>query len=726
MRKYLLFTIVLLFATISYSQKKPKIALVLSGGGAKGIAHIGVLKVLEEQGIKPDIILGTSMGSLIGGLYAMGYTPDELEEMVSKFDWEYLLSDKIKRQNILIGQGEKNKKTIFSLPLEGLKPMISSGLYSGQNVLTLLNILTYKNNREMSFDSLPIPFRCVATNIETGEEKIFDHGKLSEAMRASMSIPSVFSPFEIDGELYVDGGLVNNFPTDIAREMGADIVIGVDVGAVLYSKEEINSIVKILDQSASFYNYRVAQKNKKLCDIYIRPDISKVETMDFEKSTKIVKLGTDAAMEKLPEIKKLFAPYHLKPIKHENDTITFSNIKIPISDIDVSSNIKSKFNQRQAEGLILGKLRIKTPDTISAYDLDLRVNKLFGTKFFNNITLSFFPDKNNSYKLSVSATERSVNDFGIGVRYDQTYGINLLVSTQFRNLLLYGSLLEMSLVAGQSPQFKIRYTTDRGRSIGLGTSFIFNNFYVYTYDENSVRKTTYNYNRAAWDVFIHSYIGDYNRMVFGAEVSVFGLSSTQSVSDLPDFTRPYFSPFLAYIVDTWDDAYFPNKGVKMKVRADLVTTKDKNILPHAWGRINKVFSISKRFKILADGFVGMSHVGLDTTLYRYETGGMENNRIDWYNSFPGLRFLQHGATNVWIAKLSPRYEFMKNNFITFTMAVEALEKNPEMLFTNASSMYTGMQLKYSFNSMVGPLELSTDYLFNSQDYHFFLSLGFWF
>ena len=157
-----------------------------------------------------------------------------------------------------------------------------------------------------------------------------------------MSIPSIFSPYKIDGELYVDGGLVNNFPTDIARKMGADIVIGVDVGAVLYKKEEIKSIIEILDQSASFYNYRIAQKNKKLCDIYIRPDISKVGTMDFNKSNSIVQLGVDATNKQLAKIKKLFAPYHLKPIKPDTDTTSFLSLQIPINKIEIKTDIKSK------------------------------------------------------------------------------------------------------------------------------------------------------------------------------------------------------------------------------------------------------------------------------------------------------------------------------------------------------------------------------------------------
>jgi len=183
---------------------------------------------------------------------------------------------------------------------------------------------------------------------------------------------------------------------------------------------------------------------------------------------------------------------------------------------------------------------------------------------------------------------------------------------------------------------------------------------------------------------------------------------------------------MAYIVDTWDDAYFPKKGLKAKFRADLIAADNNTVLTHGWGRINYVFPINKKVKLIAEAFVGLANIAVDTTVYRFEIGGMENNRIDWYTSFPGLRFLEHGSNNVWVAKLSPRYEFFHNHFLTFTIAYAGLDNLSFTTFTKPESFYSGIGLKYSFNSMFGPLEISTDYSFQSYQNNVFISLGYWF
>ena len=720
--KIKLLLIFLALYALGYSQKRPKIGLVLSGGGSKGIAHIGVLKVLESKGIKPDYIVGTSFGALVAGLYAIGYTPDEMEEIIATNDWDYLLNDEIKRENLLIGQSNKNKNSIVGLPLDGFKPAMSSGLYSGQNILTFFETKTRKYCRDINFDDLPIPFRCIGTNIETGKEKIFKEGNISEALRASMSIPSVFNPFEIDGELYVDGGLVNNFPTDVVKAMGADIIIGVDVGAVLYKKEEITSIIKILDQSASFYNYRVARENKKLCDIYIRPNIDGISSMSFDKTVEIIKLGYDATINKSSQIDSVFNKYNLTEIINDSTKNTSKIIKL--DTIIIKTNITNTHHKRGAKKLISGKLNLKTPCTITEDELNNRINKLYGSKYFEKISMNFIPN-DSSYTLILNVKDKQVNDFSIGARYDNTYGVNILLSTEFRNLLIYGSLAEMSLVAGQSPQFKMRYTTDRGANIGFGSSFEYNNFYAYSY-KNSVRFATYNYNYAYWDLFIHSYIGNYNRIIIGANASIFGLSSTQTISDIENISENYFSPYAAYIIDTWDKAYYPNKGFKFKARGDLIIDNKYNNMPIAWGRGSWINSISDKFKIITEGFLGFADSRLDSSLYKFQVGGMENNRIQWYNSFPGLRFLEHGSTNVWIAKISPRYEFYKNNYLTFTFAIAGMDEMPDRLFTKTQRIYKGASIKYGFYSMFGPMEISADYSFDNYNKSMFVSLGYWF
>ena len=718
---YILFVII---STALFAQQKPKVGLVLSGGGAKGIAHIGVIRVLESKGIKPDYIVGTSFGALVGAFYAIGYTPDEMEKMIQSRDWDFLLNDQIKRKNVLIGQGDKNKNTLFTIPLDGLKPEMASGLFKGQNILTFFDIMTRDYNRLIDFDSLKIPFRCIGTNIETGEAKIFSKGILPEALRASMSIPSIFSPYEIDGELYVDGGIVNNFPTDVVKEMGADIIIGVDVGAVLYKKEEINSILRILDQTSSFYNYRVAQENKKLCDIYIRPNIDGISAMGFDEIDTIIDRGYIAAMESADKIDSIFGKYNLQPIADSYKYFS-TNRGINVDDVIIRTNISSFNHKKGSERLTKGKLKLETPTVITENELSNKLNRLYGSKYFSKIKMEFEPQTDSSYTIILDIHEKKQNDFSIGARYDYEYGVNLLLAAQFRNLMIYGSLLEIGGIIGQSPQVKLRYTTDRGRSIGYGTSTEYNYFTVNSYIDGE-KFAEYSYNRIVWDAFIHSYIGDYNRIVLGTEVSFFGLSKMQSVSDLAEINERFLNVYAAYIVDTYDRAYYPNSGFKLRTRGDIIMQEDGSILNVAWGRANMVMPISKKFKIIAEGFLGFGTLGVDSTVFRFETGGMAKNRIEWYNSFPGLQYLEHGSNNVWIASISPRYEFYKNNFITAKFSLTAMDRLFENLFINASSMYAGASLKYGFYSMFGPMELSADYSFNNYNKSGYLSLGFWF
>ncbi len=221
------------------AQERPKIGLALSGGGAKGFAHVGVIKVLEEIGLPIDFITGTSMGSIIGGLYAIGYSVGELEELVTATDWNDLFRDRVRRRDLAIESKMLDGRYMLSLPLNGLAPGLPTGLIAGQKISKLFERLTLPYHDVSDFRQFPIPFACVATDIVTGEVVVLDHGYLPEAMRASMSIPSVFTPVEIDDHLLVDGMLVRNFPVEEVRALGADIIIGVDVGAGVCTGERI-------------------------------------------------------------------------------------------------------------------------------------------------------------------------------------------------------------------------------------------------------------------------------------------------------------------------------------------------------------------------------------------------------------------------------------------------------------------------------------------------------
>ena len=228
---------------------RKKVGVVLSGGGAKGMAHIGALKVIEEAGIPIDYVVGTSMGSIIGGLYSIGYTPEQMDSMVRRQDWSFLLSDKIPRSEQNMAEREASEKYVFSLPFgKNAKTQAVGGLIKGQNLANLFSELTVGYHDSIDFNKLPIPFACVSENIVNGNEVNFHKGVLATAMRASMAIPGVFTPVRLDSMVLVDGGVVNNYPVNVARAMGADIIIGVDVQNDLKPANELNSTGSILGQ----------------------------------------------------------------------------------------------------------------------------------------------------------------------------------------------------------------------------------------------------------------------------------------------------------------------------------------------------------------------------------------------------------------------------------------------------------------------------------------------
>jgi len=251
---------------------RPKVGLVLSGGGAKGFAHIGALKVFHEAGLQFDYVGGTSMGSIIGGLYAMGYHPDSMMAMVGSQDWNALINDRIPRKYVPIEEKRNTERILIDFPIRGRKVLMRQGISNGFLIDLLLSRLSSVVYQTTDFSKLPLPFVCIGTNLEDGSNVVIDQGVLSRAIRASMSIPSFFTPVDIDGALLVDGGVINNYPVQEVIDMGADIIIGVDVQSGLHSRDELNSMVRVMDQVVTFYRVEASNEAIEKTDIYIKPD----------------------------------------------------------------------------------------------------------------------------------------------------------------------------------------------------------------------------------------------------------------------------------------------------------------------------------------------------------------------------------------------------------------------------------------------------------------------
>jgi NTE family protein len=465
----LIFVLILSGGDLLNAQKKiperPKIGLVLSGGGAKGLAHIGVLKVLEEAGIVPDYISGTSMGSIIGGLYAIGYTADDLSALNHTINWQAMLSDFIPLRNISLEEKHDYKRYFAELPIRNKRITLPSGLLEGQNLSILLSGLTWRTAGIDSFNLYPYPFRCVGTDIINGEIVDFNSGDLALRMRASMAIPSVFTPVVFDStQVVVDGGVIRNFPVDEVLAMGADIVIGVYAGfKEKETSDDLNSMAKILSRSAASYGIYDSKEQAKKVNLMIAPELNGFNSADFNKSTDIEQEGESAAREHMDELLALAAEQkkygeHPKPVPlPEKDSILISSVEV--NDL--------KYNDRS---LIYGMLNIPAHSFLTKYDLQLGLERLFGTQYFDRLNYRFEKDT-VGFRLMVDAQEKPPSALRVSLHYDNFYGAGLIMNFSQSNFLIKGARLTAAGDLCEYPQARLYYRKYTGHKKKLLAGF---------------------------------------------------------------------------------------------------------------------------------------------------------------------------------------------------------------------------------------------------------------
>ena len=296
--------LILLFLSVVFtthaqqqSTKNIKVGLVLSGGGAKGLAHIGTLKVLDSLGINIDYIAGTSMGAVIGSLYASGYSGKQLDSIFSNVNFGDIISDNLPRASKTFYERDNSEKYAITIPFNNLKIQLPSAISKGQNVFNLLSKLTLHVSNIDNFENLPIPFFCIATNVETGAPVILDKGSLPQAISASGAFPTLFQPVVIDGQILIDGGVVNNYPIDELKAKGMDIIIGVDVQDDLATKEELKSAPEILLQINNYRTIRDMKEKSKRTGIYIKPNIKGFTVVSFDDGQQIIERGRIATIK---------------------------------------------------------------------------------------------------------------------------------------------------------------------------------------------------------------------------------------------------------------------------------------------------------------------------------------------------------------------------------------------------------------------------------------------
>ncbi|MFE3869446.1 patatin-like phospholipase family protein [Flavobacterium sp. LS2P90] len=441
---------------ISAQEKKPKVVLVLSGGGAKGIAHIPLLQALDSLHIVPDLIVGNSMGSVIGGMYAMGYSGDSIQKIAKNIDWDKLLGRNMSLKSVSVEEKSEFERYLVGIGIKDGKPTNVSSLLNDQYLTEFLTELTFPVYNVKDFDELAIPFRAMATDVVYGREVILSKGNLAFAMRSSMSLPAVFKTMPYEKTLLVDGGVMNNFPTDIAKKMGADIIIGSDVGGGMEPIDKLDNFVSVLMQTSMFPSNIKDPENRKLCDILIDhlPNL-RFSTSDFEKSNEIYKdgriatnlnLGTLVALaEKLKGFKQ--RTHELPKVSSEFviDTIVYKNI--------------SKENLP----LVIARTNVKTHTKYTAKDLTLGINGAMGTNLFNQITYSYFVHDGNKLGLLINGLEFSKNQVNASLHYDTYRGVGLILNYNARNVLAESSRLIFTADIAEQPKVRIDFQKNFGK-----------------------------------------------------------------------------------------------------------------------------------------------------------------------------------------------------------------------------------------------------------------------
>lgn len=447
MRKILLLLFLFGLQLASAQSERPKLGLVLSGGGAKGLAHVGVLKAMEEAGLQPDFIAGTSMGSIVGGLYAIGYSANEIDSILRSVDWDQVLSNKMPLNYIAFEEKEYYDRYLVSLPVVDYKPKVGTGLIRGQTLNELMHLYFWPALQYDHFDQFPIPFRCVATNVGTGNPEVFESGSLPTALRSSMAIPTAFTAVSRDSTLLVDGGVVNNFPVELAQQWGVDYIIGVNTGVQL--KAELpESMPEILMTLSMIPANKKLKEQAASCDIYIQPDLDEYDAASFNDASEIMDIGdsTGAAFqEALNELAKKLGPAQ-KPMQmgRTERAITIDQIEI-------------KGNQIFSRDLILKKLHIAEGQTILRQDLQMGLRRVFGVNGFKAIDYEIAKRADDSYVLRLAIEEKEKDYLYAGLHADNLFSSGLSLNFTSRELLGSESRSVFALDISSNPRFRFDY-----------------------------------------------------------------------------------------------------------------------------------------------------------------------------------------------------------------------------------------------------------------------------
>lgn len=713
---------------------------MLSGGGAKGLAHVGVLKVLEEAGVRIDYIGGTSMGAIVGALYSAGYSAHQLDSIFQTTNFNILLQDELPRSAKTFYEKRDSERYALTLPFDGFNIGFPSGLSRGQNIYNLMSKLTLHLEAKQDFSELPIPFFAVATNIETGEEVILDKGHLPQAISASAAIPSLFTPVVIDKQLLVDGGVVNNYPVRELRRRGAEIIIGVDVQDTLRERHELKSVFDILTQISNFGTIADMREKVKMTDIYIDPDITPFSVMSFEKGNEIINAGEAAARAKMEELEKVAALQQESPKQRQN---------IPAVESLYIRGVRIEGNSSYPRAYILGKLKINYPDTITYKELNLGINNLSATRNFDRINYQLEPLKGGHVLVMQLEENSSKALLRMGLHYDNVYNSGVLLNITYKSLLVTNDVTSLDVVLGDDFRYNFNYYIDKGYYWSVGLRSRFNSFskgvsFDFARENaglegNGINQIEVDYRDFTTQLYVETLFQQV--FSFGVGVEHKHLEITSETINTPSSTplspaefddSSYYSGFGYLLYDSRDFKYFPTTGVHFDVDFHwyLLSSKDKDeFSPFSVikGNLGYVFSPVDKLAVRVSSETGFRIGNRQNNIFDFFLGGYGNDFINNFTSLYGYEFISLSGDSFLKGLLEFDYRFYERNHLILSANFANVENQ---LFESGNWLkwpeYSGYALGYGRETFLGPVEVKYSISPENKESVWYFSLGFWF
>ena len=744
----------------SIRKHRPTVALVLSGGGAKGAAHIGALRHIEALGIPVDMVLGTSIGGLVGGMYALGYDSEYLDSLVRNIDWDLALSDFVERKYVsneinrykdtyalsvpfyysfkdfeamLSGStdgslkiGAEDEKS-SSLVRKNLMGSLPSGFVQGLNVNSIFTSISVGYSDSLSFLDLPIPYVCVATDLVSGRAKVWHSGDINTAMRSTMSIPGLFTPVRTNGMVLVDGGMRNNFPADLAQSLGADLILGIELSDQAKDYDSIHNLADILWQGVDMLGNDSFRRNVKITDIRIKPDLHEFNMLSFSTASvdTIMGRGYRAALLKDEELGIL------KEWVGNDTTVRYAPRAV---DIGVTPVLVSGIEIRGVSGedakYILNRLFHLDSTYVDKAILEKEVAKLYGTGFFDFVGYELL-GKAEPYRLCINCRKGPIHQMGVGVRFDTEEVVSALFNVGLNVHAISGHAGEITGKLGTNPFIDLRYfyKPSSGPVFNVRTMYKYVDRNQFNFLDNRVKMQF-----SCWrnEAYLSNVGWKDFELRLGIRSDSFRVSDLFSDRNYPDyslsgFPATYFLGYLNAVSDTYDAGYFPSKGHKLSLDGSVVMGGDNTEMTYiASANYSKVFRVGSGFSLIPTLYA-RALLGKDKPFpYMNIIGGrMAGRYLDQQIPFMGVTNAVVMSPILAVAGLDARYELAKNNYLTATLNVGNSNNSfADFLNISEDSYFMGVGLEYAYNTIAGPLRADIHWSSITKDLGFYISFGY--